>query len=155
MKLWPVAVFVSILLVGCSQEPPTKVVESGGIQTGKSPLEGQKAKPEEKGFQLDKKELTEAELGVKYYPGSIPTTMKGGTMETDTKSSMAAWRATQDTPMQVMGFYKQQFPGATTNESNMMGTLSTKLEDGREVSIAVTREGETIIQITVSKPKAP
>jgi hypothetical protein len=153
MKPWPFALILSLALVGCTQEPSKQIVESGGVKTGKSPLEGQVAKPEQKGFQLDKKELTEADLGVKFYPGSIATSMKGGTMETQEKSSMAAWRATQDTPMQVMAFYKQEFPGATTSESNMMGTLTTKLGDGREVAIAVTREGETIIQITVSKPK--
>jgi hypothetical protein len=100
-------------------------------------------------FAMGQSEVSEAELGLKLYPGSTATNadMKA---ESGGKKTFVSMRTTTDDPSKVADFYKGLVKEPQTATMNDMATVSGKLEDGREVGITCAKaDGKTTITVTV------
>lgn len=101
-------------------------------------------------------EVSEAEMGLPYYPGSTETP-GSAKVTADGKTSLVCLRETTDDPSKVVAFYKDKVKeGKDANMSSgntVMATLSGKLDDGAEVNLVANKEGaeKTKISISVSR----
>ena len=100
--------------------------------------------------------ITETELGLPFYPGSVEK--EGGSMKTDTPqgSSRIAVRTTADAPSKVVAFYKPKLKETNAISANGQEILMGKLEDGSQVQIGAGKEEgkpDTVVSVTVIKEK--
>lgn len=159
-------VLVGILVVGCNSSSTTPTSEpTGGSSVHqsspeqsnhgvkdsekKTPEPTQETKPEvsKSSEPIDPSVVTEKEMGLPYYPGSV--SVKGADMkvEADEEHSFKSVRATRATSKEILDFYRNSIKNAEGDESTIVG----KLSDGRMVAILTLKVGnETHVQISVS-----
>lgn len=98
-------------------------------------------------------EISEAELGLPYYPGSTDTP-GSAKVTADGKTTLVCLRETTDDPSKVIAFYKDKIKdGKDANMSSgntVMGTLSGKTDAGGEVNIVANKEGSEKTKISIS-----
>jgi hypothetical protein len=104
--------------------------------------------------------VTEADLGLPFYPDSTEVANGGSTSNANGVHSVMCQRTTKDDPEKVTAFYKDKIEGGESSNSTMgdmkMASLSGgKLKDGSEVAVmAMKNKGEdTSITITVQHGK--
>ncbi len=125
-----------------------KTKEGAEATYSKDGMSGTNEKGEK--FEFGKSEVTEAEIGLAFYPGSSATNedMK---MEEKGKKTFLSTRTTSDDPSKVVDHYKSLLKDVSTFSSADTATISGKLEDGRQVTIiALKADGKTRIQMTVT-----
>lgn len=105
------------------------------------------------------KAVTEADLGVPFYPGSQESKTDAH-MATAEQTVVVSTRTTTDDPSKVLEFYKDKVktdaPGAATISTNEMATVSGKLADGGTITIIASKNTSdklTTIQVSVTKKK--
>lgn len=104
--------------------------------------------------------ITEADLGVPFYPGSTEKSSGQAKIETDKEKNVISVRMSGDLPAKVLEFYKSKIKGSSTSSFNTdgtdMGICSGNLENGAKFSMTATRQKdakETEIQIGVGTKK--
>ena len=108
-------------------------------------------------LQMNPSAVSEEALGLPFYPGSEES-KAGMTALSDTPDAKTAMstRTSKDDPDKIQAFYKDMVPGAATSSATMndskIESVSGKLANGAEVSIAITKKGseDTQILVTVS-----
>jgi len=98
--------------------------------------------------------VTEAQLGVPFYPGSDAVSGKDMQVVADGKQSYVSFRSTSDSPEKVAEFYKGKVKGPTVTSSASNSAVTGKLDSGADfMMFARVDGGKTEIQIATSKPK--
>ncbi len=174
------AMLAAAAVVGCSGPNQTytdgqgnKAVVSGdGSTISVETKDGQKSTTDtasgkttwtdgEKGGSMEAgAEVTEAELGLPFYPGSTVQENSGMKMDTTEGSIRTTVRTTSDLPAKVAEFYKAKLKDAgaysSSNDGNETSTVGGKLDDDRTASVVATRDKDatsTTISITVTQEK--
>lgn len=108
-------------------------------------------------MEMSSTSVTEAELGIPFYPGSTPGdgSMK---MNADGRTSVMSVRLTSDDPVKVTGFYKSKVKepneSSMTADGTVQATVTGKLENGADVAVMAAKmkgEKETRVTVTMSK----
>lgn len=106
-------------------------------------------------------DVTEAELGLPFYPGSKPVEFGSTKMETAEGKTFSVNRSTSDMPDKVVEFYKAKFTDPQTFNSSTDGAVqsqvSGKLADGAEGAVIAMRDkgkSETMVMITLQRQAA-
>lgn len=106
-------------------------------------------------------DVTEAELGLPFYPGSKPVEFGSTKMETAEGKTFSVNRSTSDMPDKVVEFYKAKFTDPQTFNSSTDGAVqsqvSGKLADGAEGAVIAMRDkgkSETMVMITLQRKAA-
>lgn len=95
--------------------------------------------------------VTEAEMGLPYYPGSSAIAGRDIKSNADGKQSLMSVRTSSDKPAKVTAFYKDKIKNPVTADMGDMSSVSGALEDGRQVAILVSASnGNSEITITVT-----
>jgi hypothetical protein len=95
--------------------------------------------------------VTEAEMGLPYYPGSSAVAGRDMKSNADGKQSLMSIRTSSDKPAKVTAFYKDKIKNPVNADMGDLSSLSGTLEDGRQVAILVsTTNGNSEITITVT-----
>lgn len=96
--------------------------------------------------------VTEAELGVPFYPGSTEKPGTGFKFEGKGEKSYMSVRVTSDTPDKVADFYKGKVKGSTSGGGADMMIVTGLLDSGAKFSVSATKkeDGKTEISIGVS-----
>ena len=99
--------------------------------------------------------VTEAELGLPFYPGSAPLKDRDMKINADGKQTYLSARSTSDSPEKVVEFFKSKVKTASSTSAEKFGSVIGKLEDGRDVNLMamVKDDGTTEVQISVSGKK--
>lgn len=105
--------------------------------------------------------ITEADLGLPFYPGSKEVEYGSSKMETNDQATFSMNRSTSDMPDKVVEFYKDKFTDPQMFNSSASGAVqaqvSGKLKDGSEGAVIAIRdkgESDTKVMITVQRKKA-
>ncbi len=100
--------------------------------------------------------ISEAELGVPFYPGSTEKTAEQMKVETGTEKDYLSCRTTSDEPAKVLDFYKDKVKGLTGSVTSMSGmtmaVASSNLESGAKFTLTAERKDgakETEIKVAV------
>ena len=104
-------------------------------------------------YSVGSSDVSEAELGLPFYPGSAP--LAGRDMKADAggKKTFVSARSTSDTVDKVVAFYRDKIKEPTSTSTPEMSAVGGKLEDGRQVAVmAIKKEGKVEIQVSVSNP---
>ena len=171
MKKLGLMIALGLIVAGCSTTvTPNGTVTKAGDTTTYSDNKGNSATVSDNGtatYKNDKGEtaqiggtVSEADLGLPFYPGS--TEKPNASMKGDTNGEKSAMisRTTKDDPDKVVAFYKDKIPGGKdsnfTTGDTKMGTVGGKLSDGGEASVMATRKGteDTEIVVTVTHKKS-
>lgn len=163
----------AVAVAGCSK--PSATVSTDGAKMTFEDKDGQKAtiESDEQGATVKVQSrdgdstyesgatITEAELGLPFYPGS--TEKPNGTIRTDTPDgkSLTMIRSTPDDPSKVVDFYKPKLKEAQTQTTSAEGTnhsmLFGKTESGSEVVITAVQQKDakaTDVSVSVMVRKA-
>jgi hypothetical protein len=103
--------------------------------------------------------LSEAELGLPFYPGSVEEPGRSVDMSRAGETTVSSARTTKDDPEAVTKFYKDKVsdpqPTAVNSGNSKMATVNGSLKDGGEVSVIATRRGaeDTEILVMVRRKK--
>lgn len=96
-------------------------------------------------------QVSEADLGLPFYPGSEATTGRDTKIDAKGKISVICYRTTSDDPSKVGEFYKGKIKDVSSTSSGEMAMISGKLADGRRVAVmAMKKDGKTEIQASSS-----
>lgn len=131
------------------------VKDDKGTTTMESKDGGVTVKSAEGGMEMGKDKITEAELGLPFYPGS--TSVNDQKVDSGGKTSLICIRETKDDPAKVGAFYKDKFTVESNASANQGGTdtvaMSGKLKDGRKVAVQVNKSGDspTSVSVVVAK----
>ena len=99
-------------------------------------------------------EVTEADLGVPFYPGSTAKAGSASKIETDDEKGYICARETTDDPAKVMEFYKDKVKKSTTMSSGDMSSVSGTEDSGATIAIVSQKQGgKTDISYTYSLKK--
>lgn len=105
--------------------------------------------------------ISEAELGLPFYPGSKDVEYGSSKSEGGGQSMYSMNRSTSDLPDKVIAFYKDKFIEPQTFSSSVDGgthaQVSGKLKDGAEGAVIALREkgsSDTKIMITMTRKKS-
>jgi hypothetical protein len=101
--------------------------------------------------------ITESDLGVPFYPGSVEQGSNQMRAETDKEKSFISFRVTSDEPSKVVEFYKDKIRDYSTSESSTSdmatGTCQGKLDSGAKFTMTAERKkdsSKTEIKIDVT-----
>jgi hypothetical protein len=99
--------------------------------------------------------VTEAQLGLPFYPGSVEAANGGMTTETGGVKSVVSMRTTKDDPEKAIAFYKDKVEGGTASNTNagdmkMAALAGGKLKDGAEANITAMKQKSEDTQVTVT-----
>ncbi len=95
--------------------------------------------------------VSEADLGVPYYPSSTASNRDVRTEEGGKKHFMSI-RTTSDSAAKVAAFYKEKVKDPVATEMGKLSSVSGKLEDGREVAVMANEaDGKTEVTVSVSE----
>jgi len=104
--------------------------------------------------------LTEADLGLPFYPGSVEKASSAVKTDTPEESVISIARTAPDGPSKVIAFYKDKVKSAVdslhSGGGTEIGTLFGKLDSGADVNVVASREvgkTETVVSVTVSLKK--
>jgi hypothetical protein len=148
-------VTVALLLTGCGLGP-----SSTKSDNAKS-ADGRKAGASKAADAALGPEITEAQLGVPFYPGATKVEHSNVVLSGDGKKTYAQSWTTDDDVLTVAEFYRTEgakvgkIGGLSENGSADLSIVSIGLNDGRvcQVTLAKTREGKTQIHILTTDPK--
>lgn len=94
-------------------------------------------------------QISESELGVPFYPGSIEKSGSNFKFEGPKGNSYSCTRTTDDTPEKVIEFYKSKVENPASALSDGSGSLSGKLASGATINVvAQTKDGKTDVIVT-------
>lgn len=103
-------------------------------------------------FSMGTSSVSEADLGLPFYPGSEPISGRDMKSEADGQITYISFRSSSDPPAKVADFYKSKIESATTTVTDQMAAVSGKLKDGSETTAsAIVNEGKTEISVVVSR----
>lgn len=153
-------VVLAASIIGCGSKDSTTVVGADGSKTtvttdssggGTVKMEGNGTSASIGGGTT----VTEADLGVPFYPGSAEKQGAAMKVDTPTEKSYMCVRTTSDEPAKVKEFYESKVAGLkfTVIEANGDSTAmgETKLENGAKVAISATRKKDaTETEVTVA-----
>ena len=104
--------------------------------------------------------VSEAELGLPFYPGSKEMEYGSSKMDSAEGTSLSMNRSTTDTPEKVIEFYKSKFKDPQTFNSSADGATQAqvggKLADGADAAVIALREkggATTQVMITIQRKK--
>ena len=106
--------------------------------------------------------VSEADLGVPFYPGSEESKDAGMTVVSqgpNGKTAMSS-RLSKDAPSKVIDFYKDKIPGGKTASMTLgegsMSSISGKLANGAQISVTATNDGkkDTVVMVSATTPKS-
>ncbi|MBN9500889.1 MAG: hypothetical protein BGO01_00760 [Armatimonadetes bacterium 55-13] len=103
--------------------------------------------------------ITEAELGLAFYPGSEKIETGGAVFEDDKQRTVTCSFTSKDEPQAIVDFYKGKIKDAKSSMADVgetkAGGVSGKREDGSEVSLSISKETgkDANITIVVTKKK--
>ncbi|MFI5385077.1 MAG: hypothetical protein ACHQ50_03060 [Fimbriimonadales bacterium] len=179
MKHLGTLVLASLIVIGCGKSETTVVGSNGEKATvskagdsttitdekGKSTTftgnDKQMSVTTSEGTKMEAgKGVSEADLGLPFYPGSTEKpaasmTMSGAKGE---KVVMGA-RTSKDDPAKVIAFYKDKIEGAKdfsmNSDDTKSATVGGKLKDGSDVAVTASKKGsdDTEIMVTVTHQK--
>ena len=106
--------------------------------------------------------VSEADLGVPFYPGSEESKDAGLTMisQGPTGKTAMSSRVSKDAPSKVIDFYKDKIPGGKAASmaigEGSMSSISGKLANGAQVSVTATNDGkkDTVVMVSSTTPKS-
>jgi hypothetical protein len=133
-----------------------KMTDDKGTQFSGNEKGWQSTDKDGKTTTVDKSDVTEATLGLPFYPGA--SVMKGTSVNVDTPEgkSMAVGLETSDEPEKVVEFYKGKLAKSnntmnSNTDSAKMSMLTGELADGATVSVMANREAkETVTKVTLT-----
>ncbi len=160
--------FTAVALAGCSKRGTTVVDANGNkmvasddgskvtytgpdgkeasVETDKSGNVTVKSDQGTSRMSSDPSSVTEADLGLPFYPGSTPRANTAASIDTPEMKSRTSLRETSDSWEKVVEFYKPKLTDANvvTNSSGQSGgaIMSGKI-DGKDVMITASINGET------------
>ena len=143
------AVFaVALMFTGCAKKQ-TVAVPGAGKATLTEKAGGEKTMEVETGhgkakIEIDKKSITEEELGVPVYPGSSVETSGAYQIAKDKTMNQALLKTTDDYD-KVHEFYKSRLKDVTSSnemvmEGNKIAMFGLKGADGRQVTVQVIQD---------------
>ena len=149
-------VTVALLLTGCGMGP-----SSTKSDNAKNPDAGRKAGASKAADGPSGPEITEAQLGVPFYPGATKVEHSNVVLSGDGKKTYAQSWTTDDDVLTVAEFYRTEgakvgeIGGLSNNGSADLSIVSIVLNDGRrcQVTVVKTKEGKTGIHILTTDPK--
>lgn len=99
--------------------------------------------------------VSEADLGVPFYPGSADGTAgMSSKVETDKEKIVTSMRTSKDDPSKVLEFYQPKVMNPTqssaTSGPTKVASISGTLEHGTEITIGATKDGDNDTQIIVT-----
>ena len=95
--------------------------------------------------------VTEAEIGVPFYPGSTEKPGSSFKVEVKGEKDYSSVRTTTDNPAKVADFYKEKVKGSTSAGSADMMIVTGRLESGGKFSMTAIKAGnETTVTIGVA-----
>lgn len=178
MRWVGILILAAALSAGCGNSETTVVGSNGetvttsksGGTTTYSDNKGNSATVSEDGKQMTFKNekgesgtigqgVSEADLGLPFYPGSVDKPGASVKFEQAGEKTVASSRTSKDEPAQVVAFYKDKIEDpkdSSVNSGDMkMGSLGGKLKDGAEVAIMASKTGsaETDVVVTVKHKK--
>ncbi|MEI7986817.1 MAG: hypothetical protein WCI55_14420 [Armatimonadota bacterium] len=91
--------------------------------------------------------ITEADLGVPFYPGSTEKPSEQMKVVTDTEKDFMSTRTSSDEPSKVIDFYKEKVKGITSSITNSpdttLGICSGTLESGAKFTLTAERKKDS------------
>ena len=162
MKIITTSLIISsLLLIGCSSGSGTtnSATDVPNVKSsGSSPTESKGSTPPTDSKTTDasakptdpKKDISEAELGVPFYPGS-EYDAKGNNFKsvTDAVKEFDTQRTTTDTAKQVADFYMGKIKGAKMVGAGDTYKVDGKLDSGAAISCTASKQdGKTLIIVT-------
>jgi hypothetical protein len=169
------AVLVGVLTTGCGPKEETVVVAPDGStvsasKDGKSATykgaDGTEMSTSNDGKSMTMKDakgnsinmgtgVSEADLGLPFYPDSVEVANGGMTTETGGVKSVVSMRTTKDDPDKAIAFYKDKVEGGTASNTKagdmkMAALAGAKLKDGAEVNITAMKQKSEDTQVTVT-----
>ena len=106
-------------------------------QSGGGATKGQSSAPRASG-------VTEADLGVPFYPGSTPDDSVGGdAKEVGTAhTTVGSNHVSSDSADKVLAFYKEKLPKFESSKAGGADLMTGKGSNGGEVAISITKDGD-------------
>lgn len=181
-KVLTIALIVAIASVGCGKKETVVLTGPDGSKVSTSPdgtsmtvtdKDGNTATVDTDGkggltiddgkggtMQMGQAQVSEDELGVPFYPGSTePEASMSSKIENDKEKVVTSIRTSKDDPAKVVDFYNGKVKNAV--KSGVAGgaiqtaSLQGQLENGADIAVAATKDGdqETQILITVTRKK--
>lgn len=88
--------------------------------------------------------VSEADLGVPFYPGSTVDAANNGDTKTESqgKTLINSNHVTNDPPDKIASFYKEKLPGFQNYPAGDSTMFKGKGSNGNDVSIAIGKEGD-------------
>ncbi len=94
-------------------------------------------------------QISESELGVPFYPGSVETAGSNFKFEGPKGKSYSCTRTTDDAPEKVIEFYKSKVENPASALTDGSGSLSGKLASGANINVAAQKkDGKTVVMVT-------
>lgn len=131
--------------------------DRGNISTFNADNKGEMSMTDGKGGTLEfgQGDVSEADLGVPFYPrsseGAAGMTSK---VETDKEKIVTSVRTSKDDPSKILAFYQPKVmnpsQSSATSGSTKVASISGTLEDGTEITIGATKDGDNDTQIIVT-----
>lgn len=127
-----------------------KTNDGAEVKVDKSGMTGKNEKGET--YSMGTSAVTESELGLPFYPGSVQVEGRDMKIKSGDKESFVSVRSTSDSGDKVVAFYKEKVKEPATSSAGDMSAVGGKLDDGRTVAImAIKKDGKVEVQVSVSK----
>lgn len=131
--------------------------EKGNVSTFNADNKGGMSMSDGKGgtVELGQGNVSEADLGVPFYPGSADGTAgMSSKVETDKEKIVTSVRTSKDDLSKVLEFYQPKVmnpsQSSATSGSTKVASISGTLEHGTEITIGATKDGDNDTQIIVT-----
>ena len=106
--------------------------------------------------------ISEEELGLKYYPGSVEVRVGCMRMESPTEKTSISVRTTLDSPNKVVDFYRSEFSSDSFSEISQTKNDSEKIElkgrdhSGTTIGVTASRDSKSgLTSITAAHTVKP
>lgn len=131
--------------------------EKGNVSTFNADNKGGMSMSDGKGgtIEVGQGNVSEADLGVPFYPGSSEGTAgMTNKIENDKEKIVTSVRTSKDDPSKVHEFYQPKVmnpsQSSATGGSTKVASISGTLEHGTEITIGATKDGDNDTQIVVT-----
>ena len=131
--------------------------EKGNVSTFNADNKGGMTMSDGQGGKLEfgQGNVSEADLGVPFYPGSSEGTAgMTSKVETDKEKVVTSVRTSKDDPSKVLAFYQPKVmnpsQSSATSGSTKVASISGTLENGTDITIGATKDGDNDTQIIVT-----
>lgn len=141
---------LALFATGCSSNTPTATNDAPAPKPATTDVKPVDTAPSGAKSTDPKTDISEAELGVPFYPGS-EIDSKGSNFKnvTDAIKDYETARTTSDTPKQVADFYLDKVKGSKAVGGGDTMMVNGKLESGAVFSlVASKKDGKTAVKVS-------